>query len=66
MAFCSNCDKQHDFDAGPDVGSCLFCGGFLIESASEAINIAQNFSQLIQEAYVKLALARKDIIKEQS
>lgn len=32
---CSDCDAPHDFDLGPDDGTCIICGGNLVEDQKE-------------------------------
>lgn len=32
---CKDCDAPHDLDLGPDDGTCIVCGGALIEDEAE-------------------------------
>lgn len=32
---CKDCDAPHDLDMGPDDGTCMICGGDLIEDEKE-------------------------------
>lgn len=32
---CAECNAPHDFDLGPDDGTCVICGGPLIEDEQE-------------------------------
>jgi hypothetical protein len=33
--FCASCNAPHDLDMAPDEGTCLICGGPLVEDLSE-------------------------------
>ena len=32
---CADCGALHDFDLAPDTGTCIVCGGPLVEDAAE-------------------------------
>ena len=33
--FCASCDAPHDLDMAPDEGTCMICGGPLVEDLAE-------------------------------
>lgn len=33
--YCAICDAPHDLDMAPDEGTCLICGGSLVEDPNE-------------------------------
>jgi hypothetical protein len=50
---CADCDAPHDLDLGPDDGTCLICGGPLIEDESERETVGMSFKKAMVEAVAK-------------
>ncbi len=55
---CSTCDAPHDFDLGPDDGTCVICGGDLIEDVKERKLVGDQGLQRAMVDTVSEALSR--------
>lgn len=45
--YCAFCDAPHDVDLGPDDGTCMICGGPLIQDEKEREEVAASFAKAI-------------------
>jgi hypothetical protein len=62
---CADCDAPHDLDLGPDDGTCIVCGGTLIQDEKERGEVglrgkvlAQAIVEAVNDGIAKMALAR--------
>jgi hypothetical protein len=60
---CLACGAVHDFDLGPDDGTCIVCGGKLAEDESErelvqGKGLAEAVVDSVNDGIAKMALAR--------
>lgn len=60
---CAVCDAPHDLDMGPDDGTCMICGGDLIEDESERGLVGRSaftktMTEVVAEGMAKAAAAR--------
>lgn len=55
---CTDCGLEHDFDRGPDIGTCYHCGGTLVEDDGAKPDRTQMMRDLIEDTVKNLAAAR--------
>lgn len=44
---CSICDAPHDFDLSPDDGTCIICGGALVEDPKEREEVTSSLQRAV-------------------
>lgn len=57
MTRCSSCHMPHDLDLAPDTGSCVSCGGTLVDGGESPVETRARVAELAGD--VVRSLARK-------
>ncbi|MBV8068268.1 MAG: hypothetical protein JO270_00085, partial [Acidobacteriaceae bacterium] len=55
---CTDCGIEHDLDEAPDIGTCVACGGDLVEDDQPRVDRAARMRELMTETIRNLAAAR--------
>lgn len=64
---CADCDAPHDFDLGPDDGTCVICGGPLVEDKTERDEVVGGAGKAIvtavNDGLIKAAVAAGKVLR---
>lgn len=67
--YCAACDAPHDVDLGPDEGTCLICGGPLIEDETERAVVGpeafgRRLTTVVADGLTAVALTRQGLVRD--